>query len=240
MASMINKITMFILCLFCSSSFAQSQALEFDADDLPTESVVPVLDSNMAIKNKAISLKERLEFALSYGFIIDEMFFNNNMAGVQIYYNLNEDHSLGLKYSSRMTGLSDYSQEFSTKDIYIGRAPTPTSIIAGIYRWSFLYGKMSFSKDLVLPTLFSAEFELGANRIGTQSLPYSSAGVTQKLFMKKAFGLGLTYRLLIYQTIDPVSAYVGNFPAPSYPSESDFSKKIQISQSLELGFSYLF
>lgn len=251
MVSMINKCNIFVLCLlalFSSPSLVQAQTLEFDPDELPAESVVPKLDSNMAVKNKSIPLKERLEFGFTYGFIIDEMFFNNNMAGVQAYYNLNDEQALGLKYSSRMSGLSDYSQQFESSSVYINRAPVPTAIVAANYRWSFLYGKVSFSKEMVLPTLFSTEFELGTNKIGTQTLPYSSVGVTQKLYMKKAFGLGLTYRLLVYQTVDPVSTHVGNCSpsgtptcnTPVYPNESDFSKKIQISQSLELGFSYLF
>lgn len=243
MALMIKFLTIVFFCGAIANgttAFAESPAVEFEADELPAESVVPLLDSNMAVKNKSINLRQRLELGLNYGFIIDEMFFNNNLFGLQIYYNVNEEQSFGLKYASRMSGMSDYSQEFTTRDIYINRSPSPSSILAGIYRWSFLYGKMSLAKDMVIPTLFSAETELGVNKIGTQVLPYSSVGITQKFYMKKTYGLGITYRILVYQTIDPVSTYVGNFPSPNYPAESDFDKKIQVSQSLELGLSYLF
>ncbi|MEN0059563.1 MAG: outer membrane beta-barrel domain-containing protein [Bdellovibrio sp.] len=238
MITKVSKFFIFITLLLTTS--AQAQTIEFDSDELPTESVVALLDSNMAVKNKAISFRNRLEVGFSFGAIIDEMFYNNTAFGLQLYYNFNEEQSIGLKYSDRLSGVSDYSKQFedTTTSLQMDRAPAPSSIIAGTYRWTFLYGKMSLSKDLTLPTVFSLEADLGVNKYGSQSLPYSAVGVNQKLYIKKHIGVGLTYRIMVYQTLDPMSVKLGQ--AQPVPDESAFDKKMQISQGLDLGVSYLF
>jgi hypothetical protein len=69
-------------------------------------------------------------------------------------------------------------------------------------------------------------------------LPYSSIGIGQKLYAWKHWGISLNYRFMFYQILDPVStSIVAGNPAPS---ESDFEKKLQISQGIDLGLSYLF
>ncbi len=81
------------------------------------------------------------------------------------------------------------------------------------------------------------QVDLGMHKVGTQSMPYSSIGLSQKFFTRNRWGIGLTYKIMLYQTIDPVSAYVGG---TSQPNESQFSKKIQSSQAFSLDLSYLF
>ncbi|MDG0815645.1 outer membrane beta-barrel domain-containing protein [Bdellovibrio svalbardensis] len=239
---MISKATKILLVLALNLFALSSQAtvIQFDADELPTESVVPILDSNMAVKNKAIPLAGRLEVGLFTASVIDEMFFNNSLWGFEAFYSFSEDKAWGLKYADRMSGLSSYSDQFQSTSAKpsFSKAPAPSSILTASYRWTFLYGKMSLSKSMVLPTMFATEVDAGANKVGGQSLPYTSFGITHKLFFKKHVGVGLSYRLLLYQTLDPVSVDLGS-AAPT-PSESDFSKKIQLSQSLDIALSYLF
>lgn len=156
----------------------------------------------------------------------------------RFFYSTSEEVAFGLKYYERMSGLSTYSDQFksTSPNPDLGKAPAPTNIVAGSYRWTFLYGKLSFSKNIVLPTAISTEFDLGVNKVGSENMPLSAIGLTHKIFMKKRLGLGFSYRLIVHQTIDAVSANLTG----STPAESDFSKKIQLSQSFDLGLSYLF
>ncbi|WP_413612313.1 outer membrane beta-barrel domain-containing protein [Bdellovibrio sp. HCB-110] len=194
----------------------------------------------MAVKNRVIPFAHRLEVGLLIGTVIDEMFFNSSFWGFQSYYNLNEDIALGIKYAERASGLSSYSEQFynTSAQVDFNKAPGPGSIIMASCRWSFLYGKMSFSKNYVFPTTFAAEVDGGVNRMGDETMPYASAGLTHKVFFKKHLGIGASYRLLFYQTLDTVSTDLGS-SAPT-PAGTDFEKKIQVSQSLELGFTFLF
>ncbi|WP_374073656.1 outer membrane beta-barrel domain-containing protein [Bdellovibrio bacteriovorus] len=240
--SMISKGTkrFILLATFFIACGGQAEVIQIEADELPTESVIPLLDSNMAVKNRSIPFTGRLELGFMTGTVIDEMFFNNTLWGIQLFYYFNEDSAWGLKYADRLKGLSSYSEQFQSTSAQLDfqKAPSPSTVIAASYRWSFLYGKMSLSKETVVPTVFSIEADLGVHKIGTQNLPWTSAGISHKVFVKKHIGVGLSYRLLLYQTLDPVSADVGS-AAPT-PSESDFDKKIQISQSLDVAVTYLF
>lgn len=227
-----------VLILGSNSKALAAAPLTIEEEDLPAESVVPRLDSNMAVKNRLVPLDGRLEIGGSYGDIIDEMFYDSTLLGFQAFYHVTDDTAWGLRYLNRSTGLGTYGEQFTSQSgTDFSKSPAPGAIIAGIYRWSFLYGKMSFSKDLVFPTIFSLEGDVGINKIGTQNLPYTAIGVSHKLMMKRHFGLSLSYRWLLYQTINPVSS---NIRPGSNPSESDFSKKLQISQTIDIGMSWLF
>ncbi|AHZ83945.1 outer membrane beta-barrel domain-containing protein [Bdellovibrio bacteriovorus] len=239
MTSKAIKLLSLLFCLLLLGRSLEAATIEFSEEELPSESVVPVLDSPLAVKNKLVKPKGRLELGVNAGYIIDEMFFNNVLWGTSVFYHSSDYKAWGIKYLGRMTGLSTYSEQFegTSQGLDFNKAPAPGAMLLGSYRWTFLYGKLSFSKDLVLPTQFSLEFDLGVQQSGQQNLPLTAAAISHRLYMKRQFALAATYRLLLYQMLDPVSADIGT---GTTPSESDFSKKIQISQGLELGLSYLF
>lgn len=240
MTSKPNKL-LAVLALSILPALSSAAMIEFAPDELPAETVVPVLDSNMAVKSKLIPLNRRFELGFTYSSIIDEMFFNNSLMGIEGNFYITEATGIGLKYLTRGSGLSTYSDQFSqtSQQLDFTVAPAPTTIMAATYRWVFLYGKVSFSKDLVLPTSIHLDLDLGLNTYGDQNLPYSSIGVGQRLYWKKHWGVLLAYRFLIHQVVDPISTNIGN-TAPTTPTESDFTKKIQFSQGIDLGLSYLF
>lgn len=229
-----------LLSIIFATLASRAEVIQIEADELPAESVIPILDSNMAVKNRSIPFSGRLEIGVMTGSVIDEMFFNNTLWGLQLFYYYNEDSAWGIKYANRLNGISSYSEQFQNTSAQLDfqKAPTPSTIMTASYRWSFLYGKMSVSKDTVVPTVLSTETDIGVHKMGSQNLPWTSFGISHKVFIKKHVGIGLSYRLLIYQTLDPASADLGS-SAPT-PSESDFDKKIQISQSLDAALTYIF
>ncbi len=229
-----------LLIFFLFPLISPAEVLQFETEELPAESVVPQLDSSMAVKSKIVPLAGRLEMGFILGSIIDEMFFANTLLGLQVFYYVTEDSAWGVTYLDHMKGLSTYSEQFgqTSAKVDFNKAPAPTTVLTGSYRWSFLYGKMSFSKNLVLPTVISMEADAGVSKVGSQSLPFTSAGITHKLLPKKNLGIALSYRILLYQTLDPASVDLGE--AATVPAESDFAKKIQVGQSLDLTLSYLF
>lgn len=239
MTSKANKISL-LLGITLFSLLSHAAVIEFEADEIPSESVMPVLDSTLAVKNKLVPLKGRAEVGLLSGTVIDEMFFNNVIWGVQLFYNMDNDTAVGLKYTDHLKGLSSYADQFrnTSKQLDFNKAPAPSTLISGSYRWTFLYGKISLSKNMVIPTLFSTETDLGLLQVGQENLPYAAIGITHKFYIKQHWGVGLSYRLLAYQTLNPVSVNIGS-SAPA-PSESAFTKKVQLSQSLDLTLSFLF
>lgn len=217
-----------------------AEVIQFAPDELAAETVVPLLDTGVAVKNRLVPYKGRFEAEFVASSMIDEMFFNNTLLGVQLLYHINDVQGVGLRYLSHMSGTSSYADQFkeTPQQVDLSKAPSPKSILTAAYRWSFLYGKVSMTKNHVLPTVFSLEAEAGVNKVGSQMLPLTSLGMTQKVFFMRHLGVGFSYRLFLYQTVDPVSTAIGS-TAPN-PKESDFDKKLQISQGIDLSFSYLF
>ncbi len=86
---------------------------ELDADNLPTESVLPIVDSDIVVRNRKVAFAKRVDVSISTGLVIDEMFFDNKFFSFAAFYNTSDDVAYGLKYLSRVAGESDYSKQFS-------------------------------------------------------------------------------------------------------------------------------
>lgn len=236
-----SEVVKLITALILTLSFAQVKAeeIKFNDDVLPTESVLPKLDSVDAVRNRLLSHKGRFEVGLDYLWAVDELFFNTTLYGFQGYYHLNNDIGLGLKYYQYASGLNDYGKQFDqAATIKFDRAPAPQSIFALSLLNRILYGKISVTKETILPFIVNIEYDLGLNKYGTKSLFYSAVGLSHKIYFKGNVGVGLTYHLQVHEVPNAVSVNIKE--ASPIPSESDFTKKIQISQSIALGVSYLF
>jgi outer membrane beta-barrel protein len=233
-----------ILLLFISLLFVpmaiHAEEIKFSEDVLPTESVLPKLDSVDAVRNRLLSHKGRFEVGLDYLWAIDELFYNTSLYGVQAYYHLNNDFGLGAKYYQNSPGKNDYGNQFEQigNPLQFDRAPAPKSITALSLLNRILYGKISVTKDTVLPFVVNMEYDLGLNKYGSKMLVYSAVGLSHKIYFKHSIGVGLTYHIQVHEVPNPVSVNIRE--ASPTPSESDFAKKVQISQSIALGVSYLF
>lgn len=231
-----------IVLLFGFTQTTKAEEIKFSDDVLPTESVMPKLDSVDAVRNRLLNHKNRFEIGADYLWAIDELFFNTSLFGVQAYYHLNNDLGLGAKYYQYSSGLNDYGNQFEKatagNSMQFSRAPAPQSIIALSLLNRILYGKISVTKESVLPFIVNIEYDLGLNKYGSKMLLYSAVGLSHKIYFKNSIGVGLTYHLQVHEVLNPVSVNIKE--ASPVPSESDFQKKMQISQSIALGISYLF
>jgi outer membrane beta-barrel protein len=233
----VGKLFLLVSLLFCTS--VKAEEIKFSEDVLPTESVMPRLDSADAVRNRLLNHKGRFEIGLDYLWAIDELFFNTTLYGFQAYYHLNNDIGVGLKYYQYASGLNDYGNQFEqSSTLKFSRAPAPTSIMAVSLLNRILYGKISVTKETILPFIVNLEYDLGFNKYGSKNLIYGAIGLSHKLYFKNNVGFGLTYHLQVHEVPNPVSIDIRS--AAPVPNESDFSKKMQISQSIALGVSYLF
>ncbi len=245
---MLLKNKNFFLSLLCLSlcfasglvkptrAFAEETLITEDL--LPTESVFPLLDSEDMVMNRQLNHTHRFEVKADLLIALDELFNDNKLLGITAYYHLNNDLGFGLKYYQYPAAFNSYKQQFDTKGVFIDRAPQPKSIFAASLVNRILYGKISVSKDLILPLTLEAQYDLGINKYGTQSLPYSAFSLSNKLYLQRKYIIDLSYTLQLHQVINPVSADIRQ--ASPVPDESAFTKKIQFSQCLSIGLGYLF
>lgn len=237
----INLLLVFLMVLSVQITKAQSEQKEVVAPtQLPNESVVPVLDSPNAVRNRFLQFKNRFEASLNLGWMLDEPFFNNSFTGLELSYHLNEVSGVGMKFGTFGSGLSSYSKTFKDfSDTRYDLAPAPENLLGFTYNHRFLYGKISLSQDKVLPTVVEGKAELSSVKQGGQSMIRVAVGVVNKFYINKNTGLGLGYHFLIHESLNPNSVDLTPTPTPT-PEDSDFSKRTEFSHSLDLNLSYLF
>lgn len=231
-----NKFLLIWAILFLSLS-VHAQEIVFSPDVLPTESVFPDLDSQDMVKNRRLTHAKRFEVKTDLMWVLDELFQNGQLLGINIFYHANNDLGYGIKYYSFNGQLNDYGDTFQSRGADLENAPMAKSIAAFSIINRILYGKLSVSQSTVIPLTFDIQYDLGMNQYGKSSLPYAAIGGSHKLYFDKQWVLDFGYFLQVHQVINPVSEDIRN---PPMPDESAFEKKVQISQSLVLGFGYLF
>lgn len=231
-----NKIFLFLTLILISSS-VKAEEIVFSPDVLPTETVFPELDSRDMVRNRKLSHAKRFEVKTDFLWVLDELFQNGQLLGINLFYHTSNDIGFGVKYYSYSNQLNDYGDTFQSRGADLKSAPMPKSIFAVSLINRILYGKISISQNLVLPLTFDLQYDLGMNQYGKSSLPYGAIGGSHKLYFKRNWIFDIAYFLQLHQVLNPVSKDIRN---PPIPSESSFEEKFQVSQALVLGLGYLF
>jgi hypothetical protein len=236
-----RTLSWFFLSVLLISSVAKAQQeMQFSEEELPREAVMPRLDTPKAVLNRKLSYTNRFTVDAAAGWLLDEPFYNNQYFAVQGTYNWTEASGAGLKILNFGSGLSDYSKQFAASvspGPDFNRAKGPKSGFMGFYERRMMYGKLSISKNTVIPAFLTWELEGGMMSYGSRNLPLAGAGISNRFFVTPHLGVTLALHGYVRQTVDPLSAELRNNPAPA---ESDFKTTTKLSTALDLSLSYLF
>lgn len=239
-----NKIASFILIALVLSKVSAQEIDQFSSSDLPTESVMPLVDYPEMVINKNITFTNKWAMAGLYSRGTDEMFFDNNLLGFRLGYFWDEFSAAGFTYQVWNSGLSDYSKVFADNEagLQVALAPAPQSQYFLYFEQQYFYGKISLARDLVAPFLFLGRYSLGMTKYETQSLPHFNYSLGFQTFFGKSLFVELNFGLSIHQTYNPVGLNIRSTTpvAATVPAKADFPKKIQFSQSLNLSAGLLF
>ena len=232
--------TLMLACLLALSSTALAADIQFPDEELPSETVTPILDSPSAVMGRSLVYDRRIEANLLTGWLLDEPFYNNQYFGVKGLFHFGEVHSLGFQYSVIGSGLSSYSTQFKADEgLNIGWAPGPKSMMSLVYEHQAFYGKISFTKGYVAPLTIAGVVDFGLISYGAKSYPLIAAGAAHKLFFNKHWGMNLTIKAMLHQALDPLSKPLVSPPA-TQPSEDSFSTKTEFTTLMDLTAIYLF
>lgn len=233
-----------LLMVFFLGASVKAQLLEIPVEELPSESVVPALDSPRAVQSRLLTYSKRWGFDLGAGWLLDEPFYTNQFFSMRAMYNWSETSGFGFKYFTLGRGVSDYGKQFSALNFLYGHGPETGYAFS--YESRFIYGKVSFGKHTILPISFQSQFDLGTIQYGARNLPYLSAGVGNNLFFTPNVGINLMVRFMVRQAFDSLSQpldYGGSRPSPTgtaVPSESDFTTVTRFGTGLDFGMIFLF
>jgi outer membrane beta-barrel protein len=224
------------------STPAVAETIQFPTEELATESVLPVFDQPMSVKNRTVSLAKRIEFGLLMGYALTEPFYNPLQIGGTLSYHINEDHGINLYGVTFLQGLSNEAAQLNpipgtviNGNLQYGPAPKYLGILS--WQYSAFYGKLSFTKDYVMNLHLYGLAGVGMYGLGDASKPVLTVGLGQKFHFTPSLSFRFDLRLLAYQGPDPVSLRLDN--KTSVQPSSAFDNKLYFEGLLNFGVSYM-
>lgn len=237
------------LCL-SSLTFAD-ESMNVPEDELTQETVYPVFDNPVSVKNRNIQDSGVMDIGVFGGLAITEPISNTSKFGVAVNYHFNEDHSFGILWAKNSTGLSQDAQ--GLKDDFgldFTRAPYPEYSIMGDYNYKAFYGKLSVTKDGVVNTSIYGSLAGGMVKYIHKSYPAIAVGIGERFYFGSHWSLKVDLRLYAHQAPIPFispglkdgskpNGNPGNAADP-VPDYSSFSERLTYTTNLEIGLNYLF
>lgn len=204
-------------------------------EELAKESVLPLFEDPQSVRNRNVAKSGVFSLYPLGGIIINNPFFQSYPVGGAIGYHFNEFHSVYIlgaylfsiktKYSDQLSTPGEITQThpyFQDFDIF----PQENILALGMYEFSPLYGKMSFTKDLVLHTDLLLSAGIGTIVFDTTSPLFATTlGLGQRFYFGKKWGIRFDLMNLLY--MGPY--YIGLGPNTQRLSEYDidlFPKKL--------------
>lgn len=243
---MLRKIlNLFVIMLALVSIKVFADDVEVPVDELAQESVYPVFDNPVSLKNRNVKDSETFDIGFFGGLALTEPIYNTTKFGVAVNYHLSETHSLGILYAKNSNGLSRDAQ--GLKDDFgldFGRAPAPNYSLMGDYNYKLFYGKLSITKQGVMNTSIYASAAFGMTTYVHKSYPTLAVGIGERFYFTNHLSLKVDLRLYANQAPIPFKGGAlkngSKGPSDPIPSYDSFSERLTYTTNLEIGLNYLF
>lgn len=231
-----------VLALFGAPLRAAAEVIELPEEELAKESVLPVFEKPVSVRNRNVMTAGRVDANLSYGLALSEPIANVSRFGVSLYYHTSENNAFGLLYAKNGGGLSMYANQLNDKyNLDFNRVPLPKQTIMGDWNWKMYYGKMSITKATTFNFSLYSTLAAGVVQYPHKSFPAIAPGLGQKFYFGKNFALRFDLRLQMNNAPIPFLAgrlrTVPNDPTPDY---SEFQERLTYTTLLDAGLSWLF
>lgn len=253
---MIKKNALKGLSLFLAAFLLQrvsfaADVVELPPEELAQESVYPVFDRPVSVKNRNILTAGRYEMGAYYGNALTEPIFNVSKFGIAGYYHPSEEHAIGVFFEKNSAGLSKYGDQLksvidsngSKVSLDFSRAPAPDSTMMVDYNFKAFYGKMSLTKAVVFNLTTFGSLAAGMVKYSNKSYPGLAIGLGQKYHVTKNFSLRLDARMFANNAPIPFFKKTNgkglntSDPAPSY---DQFQERITYTTNINVGVNYMF
>lgn len=223
-------------------TLAATTPIQFPDEELAAESVLPVFDENVSVKNRNVETARRIEIGAMGGHSLTEPFFNPWSVGGTLSYHIDETHGVNLFGLYYLQGASDYSRQLNpipntTVNANLQLAPEPKYLGLVNYQFTAYYGKLSLTKDAVMNLSLYGLLGGGMINIGDESKPVASVGLGQKFYFNSSFALRFDLRFLAYQGPDVLSRNLSGV-TETQPAAA-FDQKMRFDSILSFGAVFL-
>ncbi|UOE99712.1 outer membrane beta-barrel domain-containing protein [Bdellovibrio reynosensis] len=235
-----KAVVIFVLAMLLQKAAFAAEVVELPPEELAQESVLPVFDRPVSVRNRTIVTNKKFEVDGFYSYAMTEPIANVSKLGIGIYYNTSESHAWGLLVGKHSTGLSSYAEQLDKQfNLDFARAPYPDLTTMLDYNLKAFYGKMSISKSIVFNTLLFGSASAGMVKYIHKSYPAVAVGMGQKFYFTKDWAVRFDLRLYAHQAPVPflASRMKTTDPTPEY---SEFEERLTFTTNLDVGLSYLF
>ena len=226
-----------------------AEVITFPEEDLAAESVLPVFDNPVSVKNKAIVTTHRFEFGLLGGLSLAEPFYNPLSYGLNASYHFTDEHAFTVTALMFLQGLSSNANNLNPIPNSKGPTgapnyanlqygPAPKYFILANYQYTGFYGKISLSKETILRLHLYGLAGIDALGVGNGLDPGAEIGIGQKLYFTPNFALRTDFHLIAYEGPNVLSRSLAN--TTSVQSASSFTTTTLLVSLLSVGVSYLF
>ncbi|MGZ3772428.1 MAG: outer membrane beta-barrel domain-containing protein [Pseudobdellovibrionaceae bacterium] len=239
----IKVAAILILALLLQQMAFASEVVELPPEELARESVLPVFDHAVSVKNRNVVTAKKFDVNLFYGYAMTEPIANVSKMGLGVYYNYNENHAFGLFFANNLTGLSDYARQIENTPathLDLTKAPMPKNTVMADYNLKAFYGKMSISKSLVFNTIIYGSGSVGAIQYDNKTYPAVALGIGQKFYFNRHWALRFDLRLYANQGPVPFLGGSKMQVGTARPSYDEFQERVLFTTNLDAGLSYLF
>lgn len=244
----LKKISLIFAIMSLSVSVFAQEKLEVPEDELARESVLPVFDNVVSVKNRNVTKEGRIDVGLFGGLALTEPIAETTKYGIEANYHFSENHSLGVSFAINSNGLSKDAKGLKEQfGLDFNRAPKPENNLFLNYDYSPFYGKLSVTKDGVINTTIYGSGSLGMVKYQHKSYPALALGLGERFYFGKSLSLKVDFKLFAHQAPIPFktgalrdgSVESGLITDP-IPALDSFDERVTYTTNLLIGLNYLF
>lgn len=236
-----SLVSLFVI--FSTVVDVRAETIEFPEEELATESVLPVFDKTVVVRNRAITTAGRLEFGAAVGLSLIEALYDNMLFGFNGAYHFDETRGMQFQLLMQSDGLSNNGQKlkdgvFDGVNFDASMAPSPEMYLLGNYQLTAYYGKISVTKSTSLNLSLFGLLGMGVVKFTDGvSEPALNAGFGQKFYINENLAIRFDLGLTMFQGPDPTSRQ--NLTGGGQLTSDDFDSTLYFRSFLTAGLVYL-
>jgi outer membrane beta-barrel protein len=243
------------LCAFLVSSVASTALAEvkiqFPEEELATESVLPVFEDRVAVRNRKVEHKGKFEINLMGGLVTSEPIYDPLNFGLSLSYHFNNTQGIHIMGTVFSDGLSGSGESLRNGNVVgdgggsanitfdASQAPNKEFMLAAHYQYTAYYGKISLARDSIMNLSLSGLLGGGFYMMDGLTAPTVNFGVSQRYYFNSRVALRFDILFSIFNGPDITSAGPLRTNAPTKPDPGEFEKSMQFDSNIFLGLSLL-
>jgi outer membrane beta-barrel protein len=244
-----SPVVLALLLTMLSPSVVRAETIEFPEEELATESVLPVFDNKVVVRERTVQTEGRFELGGGAGLNLVEPLYGQMVFNFAATYHIDEIHGVNATGYFLDTGLSSAGEDLQSgkglegSNFDASLAPTVENMFFMNYQFTAYYGKLSMTKQSVVNLSLYGLLGVGMVNWSDAGVLGLNAGFGQKIYFNPNLALRVDLAMAIYQGPDPTSPkttgqllQAGDDPLGS----DDFDSTVYFRPFLTASLVYLF